>query len=59
MADTGNLGAGLMLRVVDVKPALESLPVSASGRGEVVLEVEDDVIAPNARSYRVSARGTG
>ena len=56
MADTGNLGAGLMLRVVDVKPALESFPVAPAGRGEIVLEVADDVIPQNARSYLVSAR---
>ena len=56
LSDTGNLGAGLMLRVVDVKPALEAFPVSALGRGEIVLEVDDDVIPQNARGYRVSAR---
>jgi hypothetical protein len=56
MADTGNLGVGMMLRIVDVKPALEALPVAPSSRGEIVLEVEDDVIPQNARSYRVSAR---
>jgi len=56
MADTGNLGAGLMLRVVDVKLALEAFPVAESGRGEIVLEVNDEVIPQNARAYRVSAR---
>ncbi len=56
MADTGNLGVGAMLRVVDVKGALETFPVAAQGRGEVVLEVDDDVIPQNARAWRVSAR---
>jgi len=56
MGDTGNLGTGLMLRVLDVKPALELFPVAASARGEVVIEVEDDVVPHNARSYRVLAR---
>ena len=56
MADTGNLGVGLMLRVVDVKLALEAFPVGTQGRGEIVLEVEDDVIPQNARAWRVSAR---
>ncbi len=56
IADTGNLGTGLMLRVLDVRPALEQFPVAPQARGEIVLEVEDDVVAQNARGYRVSAR---
>ena len=56
MTDTGNLGAGLMLRVVVVKPALEQLPIHTASRGEVVLEVQDDVLSQNTRGYRVSAR---
>ena len=56
MADTGNLGAGLMLRIVDVKPALELFPVAPGARGEIVLEVEDEAIPQNARGYLVSAR---
>ena len=56
LADTGNLGAGLMLRVVDVKPALELFPVAPGARGEIVLEVEDDAIPQNSRGYLVSAR---
>jgi hypothetical protein len=56
MSDTGNLGMGLMLRVVDVKLALEAFPVATQGRGEIVLEVEDDVIPQNARTWRMSAR---
>ena len=56
MSDTGNVGHGLMLRVLDVKQALESLPVSPQARGELVLEVVDDLVPPNARDWRVSAR---
>jgi predicted acetyltransferase len=56
MSDTGNLGFGMMLRVVDVKPALEVMPVAPGSRGEVVFDVEDDVVPQNARAYRVSAR---
>lgn len=54
--DTGNVANGAMLRVNDVKLALETLPVSPLARGEVVLEVEDSVIPLNARAYRISAR---
>jgi predicted acetyltransferase len=54
--DTGNVANGAMVRVNDVKLALETLPVSPSARGEVVLEVEDAVLLQNARAYRVSAR---
>ena len=56
MSDTGNLGHGAMLRVVDVRAALESFPVAAHARGEIVLEVEDAVLPTNARGYRVSSR---
>jgi predicted acetyltransferase len=56
IGDTGNLGTGLMLRVLDVKPALEQWPVAPQVRGEIVLDVEDQVIPQNARGYRVSAR---
>jgi predicted acetyltransferase len=56
MTDTGNIGAGLMLRVVDVKPALEQFPVAPGARGEIALEVEDEAIPQNARGYIVSAR---
>jgi predicted acetyltransferase len=56
MSDTGGVAHGAMLRVTDVKMALEQLPVAPSARGEVVLEVDDPVLTPNARAYRVSAR---
>jgi predicted acetyltransferase len=56
MTDTGNLGHGVMLRVVDVKLALEQWPVAPGERGEVVIAVDDAAIPLNARAYRVSAR---
>ncbi len=55
LLDTGNVANGLMLRLTDVKAALEALPVSPSSRGEVALEVDDAVLAPNARGWRVRA----
>jgi predicted acetyltransferase len=55
--DTGGLAGGAMMRIVDVKGALEMLPLpSATTRGEIVLEVDDPVLTQNARSYRVVAR---
>src|SRR5262249_49694532 len=53
--DTGNLVNGLMLRLNDVKGALEALPVSTQARGEIALEVDDEVVPQNARAYRVRA----
>jgi predicted acetyltransferase len=53
---TGHVGYGAMLRLLDVKGALEALPVSAQARGEVVLEVRDPVLPPNERAWRVHAR---
>ncbi len=54
-SDTGNVVNGLMLRLNDVKAALERLPVSPSARGEIALEVDDTVLAPNARAWRLRA----
>ena len=54
--DTGGIAAGAMLRVTDVKAALDGLPVSSSARGEVALEVEDAILPANARVWRMSAR---
>jgi predicted acetyltransferase len=45
-----------MFRITDVKPALEMLPIPTTARGELALEVDDPVLAQNARTYRVSAR---
>ncbi len=54
--DTGGVANGAMFRITDVKAALEMLPIAPAARGEVALEVEDPVLAQNARAYRVSAR---
>jgi len=53
---TGHAGYGAMLRLVDVKAALESLPVSREARGELVLDVRDPVLPQNERAWRVHAR---
>jgi len=53
--DTGNVVNGMMLRLNDVKAALERLPVASHARGEIVLEVEDGVLPANARAWRVRA----
>jgi len=54
--DTGGIATGAMLRVVDVKGALELLPVAPHGRGELILQVEDRVLAQNTRAYLIAAR---
>jgi predicted acetyltransferase len=54
-SDTGGIANGAMLRVTDVRAALEGFPVAAA-RGEVELEVEDAILPQNARTWRVSAR---
>ena len=54
--DSGGVADGAMFRITDVKSALETLPVGSSARGDLALEVEDPVLAQNARTYRVSAR---
>jgi hypothetical protein len=54
--DTAGVANGLMLRITDVKLALESLPVAPGARGEVALEVDDALLPANARPARVSAR---
>lgn len=51
--DTGNLAHGALLRVVDVKAALESLPLATHARGELRLELADPVLPANARAWRV------
>lgn len=53
---TGHVGYGAMLRVLDVKNALEALPVAAHARGDLVLDVRDPVIGANERAWRVHAR---
>ncbi len=56
LQDSGNLGYGAMLRLVDAKAALEALPVAAGARGEIVLEIADAQLPANARAWRVHAR---
>ncbi len=56
LLDTGGVAHGAMLRVTDVKVALEALPVAPGARGEVVLTVEDAVLPQNALAWRVTAR---
>jgi hypothetical protein len=56
VTDTGNIAEGAMLRFNDVKLGLETVPISPTARGEIVLEVEDAVLPQNARAWRVSAR---
>lgn len=55
-SDTGAIADGLMLRVVDVKAGLEALPPQNGARGEVILDIDDDVLPANARAWRVIAR---
>jgi len=45
-----------MLRVLDVRAALEQLPVAESARGELVLEVRDAMLPANAGAWHVEAR---
>lgn len=52
-ADTGGVSDGMMLRVTDVKLALDGYPVSAGARGEIALEVDDPVLPQNSKTYRV------
>ncbi len=54
--DTGRVTHGLMLRFTDVKAGLESLPVAPGARGELVIEVADEVLPANVRAWRVVAR---
>jgi len=54
--DTGGIATGAMMRIVDVKGALELLPLAAHARGELILEVEDPVLPLNSRAWVVTAR---
>jgi predicted acetyltransferase len=53
---TGHVGYGAMLRLLDVKSALEALPVAPHARGDLVIEVRDPVLTANERAWRVHAR---
>ena len=52
----GHLGYGAMLRLVDLKAALEKLPLAPGARGELTLEVIDPLLPQNARAWRLVAR---
>jgi predicted acetyltransferase len=54
--DTGGIATGAMMRLTDIKGALELVPVSPAARGEIAIEVADPVLPVNARSYKVTAR---
>ena len=54
---TGHAGYGAMLRVINVKSALESLPVAPDARGEVALDVRDEFLPENERAWRIEAKG--
>jgi predicted acetyltransferase len=53
---TGHLGYGAMLRLVDVKGALEAMPLAPHARGELALDVSDPVLPQNAHAWRLTAR---
>lgn len=57
--DAGNVAQGARLRLVDVKGALETLPIAPDARGEIVLEVSDPVLVANTGAWRVVARDGG
>lgn len=59
LRDTGNLAHGALLRVVDVKAAVEAIPLAAHTRGELRLELEDPVLPANARAWRLRSDGGG
>lgn len=52
----GHIGYGAMLRLVDLKAALESMPLAPHARGELTLDVADPVLPQNARAWRLVAR---
>ena len=54
-ADAGGVSAGMMLRVTDVKLALDGFPVWSGARGEIALEVDDPILTQNSRTWRVRA----
>jgi predicted acetyltransferase len=57
--DTGNLAHGALIRLVDVKAALEAIPVATLARGELMLELDDPVLPVNTRTWRVHSDGGG
>jgi predicted acetyltransferase len=59
LRSAGHAGYGAMLRVLDVKAALEQLPVDPGAAGDVVLEVRDAVLPANAGPWRLKALAGG
>lgn len=53
---TGHAGYGALLRLLDVKAALEALPLAPHARGELALDVRDHVLPQNERVWRLHAR---
>ncbi|HTR96464.1 MAG TPA: GNAT family N-acetyltransferase [Candidatus Acidoferrales bacterium] len=53
---SGHLGYGAMLRLVDVKAALEALPLAPHARGELSLETIDPHLPQNSRAWRLQIR---
>jgi predicted acetyltransferase len=54
-SDSGGIANGAMLRVNDVKLALDGFPIWPGARGETALEVDDAVLPQNSRIYRLRA----
>ena len=55
LRSAGHAGYGAMLRVLDVKAALEALPIAKDAHGEIVLDVRDAILPQNERAWRVTA----
>lgn len=53
--DTGGLASGAMMRITDVKGALEMMPVASTAQGEITVEVKDTILPVNARVHLVTA----
>ena len=54
--EAGTLHTGAMLRLVDVRAALEARPAGGNGRGVIALEVEDEILPQNARAFGLSVK---
>jgi predicted acetyltransferase len=56
LRSSGHAGYGAMLRVLDVKTALQPLPLATDAHGDVVIEVRDELLPANAGPWQLSAR---
>ena len=56
LRSAGHAGSGAMLRLLDAKAALEAMPVDPHARGELTIELHDELLPQNARGWRVTAR---